>query len=146
MNIIMAQFEINGVEAIEKDVTAQGNGAHVLVPKSWRGSTVKVVRMNEPQCQVCGRHESDVSEWTWFDESGGVSFEICQDCIYRLAEYEGNGCVICHEDRQGKKSEGIAPTGDKWSVRACDECRSATLFGERSTSNRIAWDPDERRG
>jgi putative transposon-encoded protein len=44
----MDQFTINGHEVVDGDVKATGNGAHVYVPKRWRGADVKVVRTSEP--------------------------------------------------------------------------------------------------
>lgn len=41
-------FLIHGEETIQKEVSPQGNGAHVIVPKRWRGATVKVTRVDEP--------------------------------------------------------------------------------------------------
>ncbi len=39
---------IRGEETIEKEVKPQGNGAHVIVPKAWTGSQVKITRVSEP--------------------------------------------------------------------------------------------------
>ena len=44
----MGQFEIAGHEVMDRDVKPTGNGAHVYVPKRWRGAGVKVVRTSEP--------------------------------------------------------------------------------------------------
>ena len=44
----MGRFTINGYEVVDGDVKATGNGAHVYVPKRWRGADVKVVRTSEP--------------------------------------------------------------------------------------------------
>lgn len=44
---MMDRHEIDGHEVIEGEVKATGNGAHVLVPKRWRGADVKVVRTSE---------------------------------------------------------------------------------------------------
>lgn len=41
-------FEINGHEVVEGTVKPTGNGAHVLVPKDWRGADVKIVRTSNP--------------------------------------------------------------------------------------------------
>lgn len=41
-------FEINGYEVVEGEVKPTGNGAHVLVPKGWRGADVKIVRTSDP--------------------------------------------------------------------------------------------------
>jgi|APHM01.1.fsa_nt_gi hypothetical protein len=41
------RHEIEGHELIEGKVKATGNGAHVLVPKAWRGTDVKIVRTTE---------------------------------------------------------------------------------------------------
>ncbi|GAB7091133.1 hypothetical protein JCM18237_14040 [Halorubrum luteum] len=43
------RFEIHGHEVLENEVTTVGNGAHVLVPKDWLGSEVKVVRTTPPK-------------------------------------------------------------------------------------------------
>jgi putative transposon-encoded protein len=43
----MDRHEIEGHEVIEGEVKATGNGAHVLVPKDWRGADVKIVRTTE---------------------------------------------------------------------------------------------------
>jgi putative transposon-encoded protein len=45
---MMDRHEIEGHEVIESEVKATGNGAHVLVPKRWRGADVKIVRTSEP--------------------------------------------------------------------------------------------------
>jgi putative transposon-encoded protein len=42
------RHEIEGHEVIEGEVKPTGNGAHVLVPKDWRGADVKIVRATEP--------------------------------------------------------------------------------------------------
>ena len=44
----MDRHKIEGHEVIEGEVKATGNGAHVLVPKGWRGADVKIVRTSEP--------------------------------------------------------------------------------------------------
>lgn len=44
----MAEFTFTGREALEKPVTEIGTGAHVLVPKEWRGERVAVIRLDEP--------------------------------------------------------------------------------------------------
>ena len=44
----MDRYEIEGHEVIGGEVKATGNGAHVLVPKRWRGADVKIVRTSEP--------------------------------------------------------------------------------------------------
>jgi len=44
----MDRHEIEGHEVITGTVKATGNGAHVLVPKNWRGADVKIVRTSEP--------------------------------------------------------------------------------------------------
>ena len=46
--LYMEQFTINGHEVVDGDVKATGNGAHVYVPKRWRGADVKVVRTSDP--------------------------------------------------------------------------------------------------
>ncbi|MDR9381510.1 MAG: DUF2080 family transposase-associated protein [Natronomonas sp.] len=45
---MMDRHEIEGHEVIEGEVKATGNGAHVLVPKDWRGADVKIVRTSDP--------------------------------------------------------------------------------------------------
>ncbi len=45
---MMDRHEIEGHEVIEAEVTATGNGAHVFVPKDWRGADVKIVRTSNP--------------------------------------------------------------------------------------------------
>ncbi|ELY92776.1 hypothetical protein C483_07407 [Natrialba hulunbeirensis JCM 10989] len=44
----MDRYEVEGHEVREAEVKPTGNGAHVLVPKRWRGATVKVVRVTDP--------------------------------------------------------------------------------------------------
>jgi putative transposon-encoded protein len=44
----MDRHEIQGHEVKEATVKPTGNGAHVYLPKSWTGATVKVVRTSEP--------------------------------------------------------------------------------------------------
>jgi putative transposon-encoded protein len=44
----MDGHEIEGHEVLEGEVKATGNGAHVFVPKDWRGADVKIVRTSEP--------------------------------------------------------------------------------------------------
>jgi putative transposon-encoded protein len=44
----MNRHEIEGHEVIDGEVKATGNGAHVFVPKDWRGADVKIVRTSEP--------------------------------------------------------------------------------------------------
>ena len=44
----MDRYEIEGHEVIDGTAKATGNGAHVLVPKRWRGADVKVVRTSDP--------------------------------------------------------------------------------------------------
>ncbi|WP_160133862.1 DUF2080 family transposase-associated protein [Halococcus salsus] len=43
----MDRHEIEGHEVVEKTVKPTGNGAHVYLPKSWVGATIKVVRASE---------------------------------------------------------------------------------------------------
>lgn len=43
----MAQFTIEGHEVIDRTVSATGNGAHIYVPKDWRGANVKIIRTSE---------------------------------------------------------------------------------------------------
>jgi putative transposon-encoded protein len=45
----MDEHRINGHEVVDGEVKATGNGAHVYVPKRWRGADVKVVRVTEPE-------------------------------------------------------------------------------------------------
>lgn len=45
----MDTYQVEGHEVINGSVTATGNGAHVFVPKRWRGADVKVVRTSEPE-------------------------------------------------------------------------------------------------
>ncbi len=45
---MMDRHEIEGHEVIKGEVKATGNGAHVFVPKDWRGADVKIVRTSEP--------------------------------------------------------------------------------------------------
>lgn len=40
-------FNISGHEVMTGEVTPHGNGAKVLVPKDWRGDSVKVVRTTD---------------------------------------------------------------------------------------------------
>lgn len=54
----MAEFTVEGEEMIEKEAAPTGNSAHVYVPKDWRGSTVKVIRVDNPEPES----ESDQSE------------------------------------------------------------------------------------
>jgi len=35
---------MKGVEVLEKKVSKHGNSAHVYLPQSWIGATVKIVR------------------------------------------------------------------------------------------------------
>jgi len=44
---VMDRHEIEGHEVIAGTAKATGNGAHVLVPKDWRGADVKIVRTSE---------------------------------------------------------------------------------------------------
>lgn len=44
----MAEFTVEGEEMIEKAATPTGNTAHVYVPKDWRGATVKIIRVDDP--------------------------------------------------------------------------------------------------
>jgi putative transposon-encoded protein len=52
----MSQFTVEGAEMIEKEAKPSGNTAHVYVPKDWRGSTLKIIRVDEPD-QVEGQSE-----------------------------------------------------------------------------------------
>jgi putative transposon-encoded protein len=40
-------IEFQAEEIIDGRVTRFGNGAHVLVPKAWTGSKVKIIRLKE---------------------------------------------------------------------------------------------------
>jgi len=40
-------FQLSGHEVVEKHATPHGNGAKVIVPKEWRGETVKIVRATD---------------------------------------------------------------------------------------------------
>lgn len=42
-------FTITGHEVMSSEVTPHGNGAKVLVPKDWRGDSVKVVRTTDDE-------------------------------------------------------------------------------------------------
>jgi putative transposon-encoded protein len=42
------RFKIDGEEVLNGEVREFGNSTHVTVPKRWRGSGVKVVRISEP--------------------------------------------------------------------------------------------------
>jgi putative transposon-encoded protein len=44
----MDRYEIEGHEVHETEAKLTGNGAHVYVPKTWAGATVKVVRVTDP--------------------------------------------------------------------------------------------------
>ena len=52
----MPEFTVEGEEMIEKEAKPTGNTAHVYVPKGWRGSTLKIIRVDEPD-QVEGESE-----------------------------------------------------------------------------------------
>jgi putative transposon-encoded protein len=52
----MPKFTVEGEEMIEKEAKPTGNTAHVYVPKDWRGSTLKIIRVDEPD-QVEGESE-----------------------------------------------------------------------------------------
>lgn len=41
------EYNINGFEVVEKEVTEIGNGAHAIAPKQWVGETVKLVRVTD---------------------------------------------------------------------------------------------------
>ena len=43
----MPEIRLKGKIMIEKRVTAIGSGAHVLVPKTWIGSTVKIILLEK---------------------------------------------------------------------------------------------------
>jgi hypothetical protein len=43
------RYEIEGEEILEKEVKEFGSGgAHVYAPVAWKGATVKLVRVSEP--------------------------------------------------------------------------------------------------
>lgn len=42
-------FEIEGHEVIEREATAHGNGARIIVPKDWRNESVKLVRTTDSE-------------------------------------------------------------------------------------------------
>ena len=44
----MPEFTVEGSEVVRKTVSETGTGAHVFVPKEWRGEDVMVVRLEEP--------------------------------------------------------------------------------------------------
>ncbi len=44
----MDRHETEGHEVIDGEATATDNGAHVFVPKDWRGANVKIVRTSNP--------------------------------------------------------------------------------------------------
>jgi len=44
----MDRYEVEGHEVLETEAKRSGNGAHVYVPKTWVGATVKVVRVTDP--------------------------------------------------------------------------------------------------
>jgi putative transposon-encoded protein len=44
----MDYHEIEGYEVVDGEVKPTGNGAHVLVPRRWLDTDVKVVRTSEP--------------------------------------------------------------------------------------------------
>ncbi|ELY55807.1 hypothetical protein C492_15156 [Natronococcus jeotgali DSM 18795] len=46
--LYMEQFTINGHEVVDGNVKPTGNGAHVYVPKRWRGADVKIIRTSDP--------------------------------------------------------------------------------------------------
>jgi putative transposon-encoded protein len=43
----MAEFTFHGEEAITKEVTKTGTGAHVFVPKEWLGEEVAIIRLSQ---------------------------------------------------------------------------------------------------
>ncbi|ESS10919.1 MAG: hypothetical protein A07HR60_02062 [uncultured archaeon A07HR60] len=47
-------YLIRGEETVEKEVKPQGNGAHVIVPKAWTGSQVKITRVTDPDSADSG--------------------------------------------------------------------------------------------
>ena len=48
----MPTFELDGYEVINGQAKATGNGAHVHVPKRWRGTNVKIVRTSETEDEI----------------------------------------------------------------------------------------------
>lgn len=47
----MAKFTFEGREALEKEATAIGHGAHVLVPKACLGEKVAVIRLEQQETE-----------------------------------------------------------------------------------------------
>lgn len=41
---VKVQFKLMGREAITREVKETGNGAHVMIPREWRGENVTVIR------------------------------------------------------------------------------------------------------
>ena len=46
-HVVMAEFTFQGKEAITKEVTKTGTGAHVFVPKDWMGEEVAIIRLDQ---------------------------------------------------------------------------------------------------
>lgn len=44
---VMAEFTFQGKEAIRKEVTKTGTGAHVFVPREWLGEEVAIIRLEQ---------------------------------------------------------------------------------------------------
>lgn len=68
------RFEIEGEEVLDGEVKSFENSAHVVVPKSWCGADVKIVRTSpsgtgscyteapDDECSACGRERQDLPE------------------------------------------------------------------------------------
>jgi len=46
---ILTEFTFEGREALEKEATEIGHGAHVLVSKAWLGEKVAVIRLEQQE-------------------------------------------------------------------------------------------------
>jgi putative transposon-encoded protein len=67
----MDRFDIEGEEVIDGEAKPFGNGAHVTVPKEWRGASVKVVRTGEPWTPADGLDLEVVAESRFDDHYRG---------------------------------------------------------------------------
>jgi len=47
LHVVMAEFTFQGKEAITKEVTKTGTGAHVFVPKDWISEEVAIIRLDQ---------------------------------------------------------------------------------------------------
>lgn len=77
----MDQFDISGYEAHSNTVKPSGNGAHVLVPKDWRGAEATVVRTTDPiddtPRKAMHPWESDLPHMATFGRTGvGTSHSV----------------------------------------------------------------------